>query len=167
MLPALTTATACRSASRSSAALAATTPRLKRSCSSSARSRRNWAGNFLVIPGPSKARNPESITPAQGLWIADLPLFAALRNDMLLRRGLRQHCRIVVEYRRQPSLALRERLVLAPRVIVDLIALDLAYAEIMTVRMAEIEAAYRGARPHREAFGQFDAGRVLGVEQRE
>src|SRR5215472_3519475 len=93
-----------------------------------------------------------------------LAAFAALRNDRLLRRGLRQRCGIVVEYRRQPSLALRERLVLAPRVIFDLIALDLADAEIMTVRMTEIEATDRGARPHREAFGQLDAGRVLGVE---
>src|SRR5207248_10063036 len=84
-----------------------------------------------------------------------------------LRRRLRQRRRIVVENRRQPSLAFGERLVLASRVILDLIALDLADAEIMTVRMTEIEAAHRGARPHREAFGQFDAGRVRGIEQRE
>ena len=28
----------------------------------------------IVIPGPSEARNPESITPAQGVWIPDSPL---------------------------------------------------------------------------------------------
>jgi hypothetical protein len=30
-----------------------------------------------VIPGPSEARNPESITPAQGLWIPGSPLRGA------------------------------------------------------------------------------------------
>jgi hypothetical protein len=28
----------------------------------------------FVIPGPREARSPESITPAPGLWIPDLPL---------------------------------------------------------------------------------------------
>jgi hypothetical protein len=29
---------------------------------------------MFVIPGPSEARSPESITPAQGTWIPGLPL---------------------------------------------------------------------------------------------
>jgi len=28
----------------------------------------------VVIPGPSEARSPESIRPAQGIWIPDSPL---------------------------------------------------------------------------------------------
>ena len=32
---------------------------------------------MFVIPGPSEARSPESITPAQGIWIPGSPLRGA------------------------------------------------------------------------------------------
>jgi hypothetical protein len=31
----------------------------------------------IVIPGPSEARNPESIIPVQGVWIPGSPLRGA------------------------------------------------------------------------------------------
>src|SRR5215470_5000108 len=54
---------------------------------------------------------------------------------------------------------------LAPRVVFDLIALDLADAEIVALRVAEIEPAHRGARPHGEALGELHAGRGLAAEE--
>src|SRR5512135_3627732 len=166
MSRASTTATACRSAFRSSVALAATTPRLRRRCLSSAPSRRSWAASTFVIPDCREAASPESINTGRGYGFR-APRFARPRNDKSLRRGLRQRRRIVVKNGRQPPLALGERLTFAPRVIVDLIAFDLADAEIITLRMTEIEAAHRGAGPHRKAFGQFYSDRVLGIEERE
>jgi hypothetical protein len=53
----------------------------------------------------------------------------------------------------------------APRVIGDLIAVDLGDRKIACVRVAEIEAGNRRGRPHRVAFGQCDAGRRGGIEQ--
>jgi hypothetical protein len=38
------------------------------------RKRHVESGSCFVIPGLSEARSPESITPAQGLWIPDSPL---------------------------------------------------------------------------------------------
>src|SRR5260370_36979740 len=138
----------CRLAFRSSAASAVTAPRSRRLCSSSKRLRKRWAGDRRCS------------------WV---PAFAGTsgRRAALLRRGLRQRGGIVIEDRRQPSLGLGQRLVLAPCVILDLVALDLADAEIIAFRMAEIEAAHRGARPHREAFGELDADRALAAKQRE
>src|SRR6202012_5773066 len=89
----------------------------------------------------------------------------APRNDALLRRGSRQ--RIVIENRREPLLGFGDAPVLAQRVILDLIALNLADAEIGSLGMAEIKPAHRSAGPHRKAFGELDAGCLLGAEQRE
>src|SRR4029077_791052 len=68
---------------------------------------------------------------------------------------------------RQPSLGFSERFVLTPRVIFNLIAFDVADTEVITLRVAEIEAAHRSARPHREALGQFHSDRALAAEERE
>src|SRR5215469_9193037 len=130
---------ACRWAFRSSAALAATTPRSRRLCSSNGRSRRKWG---FKHPSPQ-----------------------ALEDEWSLRRGLRERGRIVVENGREPSLGLGKRLILTPCVIFDLIAFDLADAEIVTLRMAEIEAADRGARPHRKALGQFHPDGTLAAKE--
>src|SRR5215475_3843509 len=62
--------------------------------------------------------------------------------------------RIVVEDRRQPLLGLLQRLPLTPAIVLDLVALDLADAEVIALGMAEIEAADRSAGPHGKAFGQ-------------
>src|SRR5262249_46673585 len=98
----------------------------------------------------------------------DSPHGAAIRKNSLpagnrlatslLRRLLRPRRRIVVQHRRQPSLRLLRRPALAPRVVLDLVALDLADTEIVALRVAEVEAAYRGAGPHGEALGELDAG---------
>src|SRR5262245_3934057 len=72
--------------------------------------------------------------------------------------------RLIVENWRQPALAFADRPVFPLRVLFNLIAFDLADAEICTLRMAEVEAADRRAWPHREAFCQLYAD-VLAVEQ--
>ena len=72
---------------------------------------------------------------------------------------LRGERRVVVEHRREPPLGFLGAPALAPGVVLDLIALDLADAEIVALRVAEIEAAHRGAGPHGEALGERHAGR--------
>src|SRR5512144_2825705 len=74
--------------------------------------------------------------------------------------------RRVIEDRRQPAFALRNAPALAPGVILDLVALDLADAEIGALRMAEIKPAHRRARPYGEALGQLHAD-ALGLQQLE
>ena len=87
-------------------------------------------------------------------------LHAAVLRGLILRRD-------VVQHRRQPALGFRDAPALARGVVLDLVALDLADAEIEAFGMAEIKPRYRRARPHRIAFGQLHAGGVLGIEQRE
>src|SRR5262245_6294882 len=72
---------------------------------------------------------------------------------------------IIVEHRRKPALGFLKRPSLAQRVVRRLIALDLADAEVVAVGMGEIDAADAGARPHRIAFRQADAGGGLTIEQ--
>lgn len=72
----------------------------------------------------------------------------------------------VVQNWRQPAFAFCDGPALAPRVVLDLIALDFADAEIGALWMAEIKAAHGRAGPHRKAFGQFDAD-ALTLEQAE
>src|SRR5215204_3528532 len=89
-------------------------------------------------------------------------------SSLLLRRYFfGDRPRIVVEDRRQPSLRLLDRPALAPRVVLDLVALDLADTEIGAVGVTEIEPADRGARPHRKAFRQLHPDIVLAREQLE
>src|SRR3984893_11900347 len=83
----------------------------------------------------------------------------------LLRRGSRRRHPIVVEHWREPLLAHLRAPAFAPRVVLDLVALDLADAEIMALRVAEIEAAHRGAGPHGEALGEPYADARFAVEQ--
>src|SRR5262249_35704308 len=86
------------------------------------------------------------------------------------RRGLLRRCpgqrhRIVVEHRREPLLRLLDAPALAFGVVLDLVALDLADAEIVALRVAEIEPAHRCARPHRKALRELDPDAALAVEQ--
>src|SRR5262245_5614025 len=74
--------------------------------------------------------------------------------------------RLIVEDWRQPSLAFADRPAFPIRIVFDLIAFDFADAEIRALRMAEVEAADRRARPHREALRQLYAD-TLAVEQLE
>src|SRR5262245_17962457 len=72
--------------------------------------------------------------------------------------------RLIVEDWRQPALAFVDRPIFPLRIVLDLIAFDFADAEIRTLRMAEVEAADRRARPHREALRKPHAD-TLTVEQ--
>ena len=87
-------------------------------------------------------------------------LDAAILRGLVLRRN-------VIQHRRQPAFGLGDAPALARGVVLDLVALDLADAEIEAFGMAEIKPRHRRARPHRIALGQLDAGGVLGIEQRE
>src|SRR5262249_19105734 len=72
--------------------------------------------------------------------------------------------RVIVENGCQPPFTFADGPVLPPRVVLDLIAFDLADAEIRALRMAEIEPAHGGAGPHRETFGKLHPD-ALAVEQ--
>src|SRR5947209_409719 len=87
------------------------------------------------------------------------------KGSALLRRRSRCRQRIVIEDRREPSLRLGDGPALAARIVLDLVALNLADAEIMAVGMAEIEPADGRAGPHGKALGQLDADAALGLEQ--
>ncbi len=87
-------------------------------------------------------------------------LHRAIRGRLILRRD-------VIEHRRQPAFGFRDRHALARGIVLDLVALDLADAEIKTLRTAKIKPGDRRAGPHRKILGQLDACGVLGVEQLE
>src|SRR5215813_3803225 len=84
----------------------------------------------------------------------------------LLRRRSRRNQRVIVEHRREPLLRLGHAPALARGVVLDLIALDLADAEIVALGVAEIEPADGSARPHGEALGELEPYPPLAVEQR-
>src|SRR5262245_13440349 len=84
----------------------------------------------------------------------------------LLGRLAREAERIVVQHRREPALRLRDAPALARRIVLDLVALDLADAEVVRVRVAEVETGHGRARPHREALGQLHAD-ALATDQGE
>src|SRR5215831_1236718 len=87
-------------------------------------------------------------------------------RSALLRRRPDRCNRIVVEDRGEPLLAVRNRPSLASGIVLDLVAFDLADAEIMAVRVTEIQSADRRARPHGKAFGERHAD-LAWFEQRE
>src|ERR1700730_5601152 len=84
----------------------------------------------------------------------------------LRRHDAGRGVRIVVENRRKPAFAFADTPVFPPRVIFDLIAFDLADAEIRALWVAEIKPAHSSSRPHRIALGQLHAD-ALTIEQTE
>src|SRR4029077_15042522 len=60
-----------------------------------------------------------------------------------------------------------DRYALAVRVVVELVAPDPSEAEIRRLRVPEVVAADRRARPHRERLGQADPGPRCGVQELE
>src|SRR5258708_26596006 len=84
----------------------------------------------------------------------------------LFRRRSRRNQRVIVEHRREPLLRLGHAPALARGVVLDLIALDLADAEIVALGMAEVEPAHGSARPHGEPLGELEADPPLTAEQR-
>src|SRR5262249_26254096 len=78
----------------------------------------------------------------------------------------RRRMRVVIQDRREPPLAFCDGPALALGIVLDLIPLDLADAEIGALWMAKIEPAYGRAWPHCVAFGQLHAD-ALALEQSE
>src|SRR6266478_6551455 len=85
-------------------------------------------------------------------------LHAAVLRGLILRRD-------VIQDRRQPALGFRHAPAFSRRIILDLVPLDLADAEVKAFGMAEIKPGYRRARPHRKTLRQLHAGGVFRVEQ--
>ena len=72
---------------------------------------------------------------------------------------------LVDQVRREPARRLIERDALSGRVVGQLVATDPADPEVVAVGVPQVVAGDRGARPHRERFGQPDAGPRLRLEQ--
>src|SRR6185295_2159686 len=72
---------------------------------------------------------------------------------------------LVVQVGGEPALHRGDVHTLAPGVFLDLVALDLADAEVLGLRVPEVPAADRGGRQHGEALGQGDARVGLRPEQ--
>src|SRR5579885_596271 len=83
-----------------------------------------------------------------------------------LCRLAREPRRIVGKIRCEPLFALPDRPALALGVVLDLIAVDAADAEIGAFGMREINARDRRARPHRVALGDRNPDLRLGAEER-
>src|SRR5438874_1877356 len=73
--------------------------------------------------------------------------------------------RLVAEIRRQPALRFFGRQPLAARVVLQLLAVDLADREVARLRMGDVPTAHRGGRVHGVGLGEADAGAALDVEQ--
>ena len=101
---------------------------------------------------------------ARSIWAARLP--AAARRP-LLRRGAGGGERVVIEDWGEPALGVGNRPALAAGIVLDLVALDPADAEIARLRVAEIEPANGGRRPHRKALGEIHANPPPAVEEGE
>ena len=86
-------------------------------------------------------------------------------RDQITQCGHR-HFLAVTEHGRQPALGGRDVPALATGVVLDLIAPDASHAEVAGIGAPEIPAAHRGARPHRKALRQRDAGVPFQIEQR-
>src|SRR4051812_15194178 len=72
---------------------------------------------------------------------------------------------LVVEVRGKPALHGRQVHALPAGVVLDLVALDLADAEVLGLRVPEVVAAHGGRGEHREALGQRDPRIRLGAQQ--
>src|SRR5689334_25328663 len=75
--------------------------------------------------------------------------------------------RIVVQERSEPAFGGRDVPILALGIVLDLVALDFADAEIAALGMGVVKAADRGTRPHRKTLGQLHADLRLRIEQLE
>src|SRR4051794_25246764 len=73
--------------------------------------------------------------------------------------------RVVGKVRGEPALGLLERPALPPRVVGDLVLAEAADDEVLRLRVGEVPAADRRARPHRHRLGELDAGVGVDVEE--
>src|SRR3954471_15210168 len=96
----------------------------------------------------------EAIQGSATLTDVALPWVASPARDdggvpLLLRRLREIPRRVVVQDRPEPALDLADIHSLAGGVILDLIALNLGDAEIMRLRVGDVDPRHRRARPHR------------------
>ncbi len=73
--------------------------------------------------------------------------------------------RIVGQIRAQPTFGFREVHALAGRIVLDLVAIELADREIARCGMRKLQPADRRGRHHGLGFGQPNAGLGLDIEQ--
>src|SRR5882762_25634 len=71
---------------------------------------------------------------------------------------------LVAEIRPQPALRFFAREPLAARVVLDLLAVDLADREVARLRMRDVPTTHRRGRIHGVGLGEADAGAALDVE---
>src|ERR1700730_12477276 len=81
------------------------------------------------------------------------------------REGPGHLLRLVAEIRPQTALRFFLREPLAARVVLDLLAVDLADREVARLRMGEVPAAHRRGRVHGVGIGEADPGAAPDVEQ--
>src|SRR5690348_11151713 len=73
--------------------------------------------------------------------------------------------RLVVEDGCKPPFCLGQWPALATGVVLSLVTLDSADAEIVALRMREIKSRHRRSGPHGKALGELDAGGGFCVEE--
>src|SRR5258706_1050775 len=81
------------------------------------------------------------------------------------RAGLRGLVRIIIKIGRKPAFHGAKVHLFAEMIIKDLVAINLADAEMLRLRVREIKSAHGTGGPHRVTFGELDAGVLLHVEQ--
>src|ERR1700712_6126012 len=86
-------------------------------------------------------------------------------SESLRRTGTRSVLRVVAEVGTEPAFGFLQRPALAFGVVGDLVLGHPADHEVLRLRVAEVQAADGGTRPHRHRLGQLDAGALLDVHQ--
>src|SRR6185295_5390772 len=104
--------------------------------------------------------------PTRTAWTSELsvtetrayyPARAASDRDL--------HRRVVTQVRRKPALHLLHGHALAPGIVLDLVAVDLADVEVARFGVGEIPAAHGRRRIHRVRLGELDACLFFGIQQ--
>src|SRR5918999_2247882 len=93
---------------------------------------------------------------------SQLPLVTKRQADGLPRCSV---LRVVPQVRRHPPLGLGQGPPFALGVVGDLVAAEPADHEVLRLRVGEVPARHRRARPHRHRLGELDAGGRLDVPE--
>src|SRR5215471_633859 len=97
--------------------------------------------------------------------LSALPVLDVREPTWRSRRHIARELALVVEHRCQPTLGLLEAPALALSVVFDLVALDLADAEVMAIGVRQIKTRDASRRPHGVAFSEANARRLFRLEQ--
>src|SRR5690606_3810128 len=108
---------------------------------------------------------PPRLSECAPAWRAERATMRACNNRALFGGDFRNARGIIGENRRQPFLGLLDAPALPLCIILDLVAVDAADAEIRALGMRKIETRHGRARPHCVALGEFDPDLRLCVEQ--